>query len=97
MSRYDEDGLDLMEIFCSRCLVTDDDETNDIVLCDMPDCNRAYHQHCLNPPLEVREEDEDEEWFCPSCRVREELLDVSSNPLFSFIPPPLCPSPSSLS
>lgn len=60
--------------------MTDDNEENDILLCDMPDCNRAYHQLCLHPPhppLPADEEEQEEDWNCPACRVREELLDVS--------------------
>ena len=53
---------------------------NDIILCDGPKCSRAYHQHCVDPPVpsSLVEETEDgkgggeeeEDWWCPACTCK---------------------------
>ncbi len=53
-------------------------QDNDIILCDGSKCRRAYHQHCVEPPVprslveekEDGEEDEDEGWWCPACTCK---------------------------
>lgn len=37
-----------------------------MVLCDGP-CNCAFHQNCLDPPVDVTKLPEDEGWLCPAC------------------------------
>jgi hypothetical protein len=52
--RYEERGAE-------ECFICKDGGV--LLMCD-GDCQRAFHLHCLNPPLkEVPEED----WFCPEC------------------------------
>ena len=46
----DEDDED-EDIVCSICREGDDDENNEILLCDGPGCRVGTHQHCLSPPL----------------------------------------------
>ena len=46
----DEDEED-EDIVCSICREGDDDENNEILLCDGPGCRVGTHQHCLSPPL----------------------------------------------
>eukprot|EP00983_Pelagomonas_calceolata_P045449 1139743-Pelagomonas_calceolata.AAC.7 len=51
---------------------------NDIILCDGSRCGRAYHQHCVDPPVphslveekENAEEGEEESWWCPACTCK---------------------------
>ena len=45
--------------FCKEC-----GEGGDLLLCDF--CPKAYHMHCLNPPLKAVPEDD---WKCPRCHV----------------------------
>jgi PHD-finger len=44
-------------------------QDNDIILCDGP-CNRAYHEKCLDPPLNTAELPEDAPWLCPACSTK---------------------------
>ena len=68
----DDDGIDLDDIVCVECGRGDDDEHNDIVLCDGI-CGRAFHQMCVDPPLLVMP-DEDDAWLCPACAVKEAVV-----------------------
>ncbi|CAH0494102.1 unnamed protein product [Peronospora farinosa] len=63
------------DVHCSRCGSTDIEQDNDILLCDSPNCHRAYHQWCQTPllltaniPLGV------EPWFCEVCLSAFECL-----------------------
>lgn len=54
-------------------------QDNDVILCDGP-CNCAFHQKCLDPPLDVSTLPEDEGWLCPACdcKVRQKMLAESA-------------------
>ena len=49
---------------CTACGWDDDDEGDEILLCDGDGCEHAYHQRCLPVPLEHVPHGE---WFCPEC------------------------------
>ncbi len=44
-------------------------QENDIILCD-GNCHRAYHERCLDPPLDASTLPEDEGWLCPGCDAK---------------------------
>ena len=44
-------------------------QDNDIILCDGA-CRRAYHERCLDPPLDAAALPEDEGWLCPGCDAK---------------------------
>ena len=44
-------------------------QENDIILCD-GNCRRAYHEKCLEPPLDAASLPEDEGWLCPACDAK---------------------------
>lgn len=44
-------------------------QDNDIILCD-GDCHRAYHEKCVEPPLNASTLPEDEGWLCPACDAK---------------------------
>lgn len=56
---------------CELCHQEHWTKKNDIIFCDNPQCNRAYHFHCLNPKLTHVPS---EAWFCPLCRVTPKLV-----------------------
>jgi len=63
---YDSEGeVDEAEIFCGRCGGFESTDHDDILLCE-GFCGRAYHQHCLHPPL-LELPPDDEDWLCPAC------------------------------
>jgi len=47
-----EEKVLLNSTFCEICGGMLPFEKNPIVLCDGPKCNKAYHLHCLTPPLD---------------------------------------------
>ncbi|KAK3255061.1 hypothetical protein CYMTET_35751 [Cymbomonas tetramitiformis] len=49
---------------CGVCHRTDDDENNDMLLCDGMGCDVALHLRCLDPPLSRLP---DGDWHCPAC------------------------------
>ncbi|CAM8971666.1 unnamed protein product [Rhodiola kirilowii] len=67
-SMFDSEGLlDSEDIYCTICGWTELSADNDIVLCD-GECNRAFHQMCLKPPLLTEEiPPDDQGWLCPGC------------------------------
>jgi hypothetical protein len=67
---FDVDG-----ILCSYCNGEEYDG-NDILFCDRVGCCRAYHQNCLNPPLDVANIDPDQDWFCWQCECMDDCLDI---------------------
>lgn len=71
----EEDGIEAESIFCAACGGYECAPGNDILLCDMAGCEKAYHQACVRPALPdgVLEA---EEWFCPVCEALDELLDA---------------------
>ena len=73
----DDDGMvDVENISCSKCNRNDCDDDDDVLFCDMGECNRAYHLACLDPPLsrEHVSDDPNEDWFCWECRVLSDIL-----------------------
>ena len=52
---------------CADCGVGEDEEGNEILLCDGEGCERAFHQRCLPAPLDAVP---DGEWLCPWCAGR---------------------------
>ncbi|DAZ97998.1 TPA: hypothetical protein N0F65_005156 [Lagenidium giganteum] len=68
-------GVAYEHIVCARCGGTEDSEDNDILLCDNPGCDRAYHQQCQNPIVPTASIPEgDVEWFCEVCHAVFESL-----------------------
>ena len=57
----DEDGQP-----CEQCNYSTSVEGCELLLCDGPGCERAYHQLCLQPKL-LQLPPEEEKWFCPHC------------------------------
>ena len=47
-------------------------QDNDIVLCD-GECNRGYHEQCLQPRIHAAELPEEEGWLCPACDAKVRL------------------------
>ncbi len=41
-------------------------QDNDMILCDGR-CSCAFHERCLDPPINAAELPEDEGWLCPAC------------------------------
>lgn len=63
-------------IFCAKCKLREAFPDNDIILCDGT-CNRAFHQKCLDPPLETQHiPPGDQGWFCKFCECKIEILDA---------------------
>lgn len=64
----DEGMVDLNDITCSKCLL-EDEEGNDIIICDGKDCFRAYHVNCLVPKVKLKDinSDPDADWVCHEC------------------------------
>ncbi|XP_010541113.1 PREDICTED: pathogenesis-related homeodomain protein isoform X2 [Tarenaya hassleriana] len=62
-------------IFCAKCSSREAFLDNDIILCDGT-CNRAFHQKCLEPPLETESiPPGDQSWFCKLCICKMEIID----------------------
>lgn len=59
--------LDGLGVACSVCGEQEDEEGNEILLCDGHGCSAGYHQRCLEPALEAVPE---REWLCPECEAR---------------------------
>ncbi|KAF8087288.1 hypothetical protein N665_0593s0047 [Sinapis alba] len=63
-------------IFCAECNSREAFLDNDIILCDGT-CNRAFHQKCLDPPLETESiPPGDQGWFCKFCDCKIEIIDT---------------------
>ncbi|KAL9264690.1 Pathogenesis-related homeodomain protein-like protein [Drosera capensis] len=63
-------------IYCAKCSLQDVSQDNDIILCDGT-CSCAFHQKCLDPPLETENiPPEEEGWFCRYCECKMEILDA---------------------
>ena len=76
----ENDMIDVQDILCSKCNL-EEEEDNDILLCDRAGCLRAYHQKCLDPPLDVANIDPDQDWFCWQCECLDDCLDTISERL----------------
>jgi hypothetical protein len=73
----DGDGsVEVEDVMCSRCGEPDEDD-NDILFCDKAGCCRAYHQRCLDPPIEDTSilGGAEQDWFCWECNCIDECLD----------------------
>ncbi|KXZ49871.1 hypothetical protein GPECTOR_19g322 [Gonium pectorale] len=71
---FDEEGeLDIDDMFCSVCGRYEAADDDDMVLCDGP-CNCAFHQNCLDPPIDVSKLPEDEGWLCPACDCKADIV-----------------------
>ncbi|MED6174765.1 hypothetical protein PIB30_072126 [Stylosanthes scabra] len=65
-------------IFCSKCKLPEAFPDNDIILCDGT-CNRAFHQRCLDPPLDTENiPPGDQGWFCKLCECKMEILEATN-------------------
>ncbi|GAV84259.1 Homeobox domain-containing protein/PHD domain-containing protein [Cephalotus follicularis] len=63
-------------IFCAKCKLREAFPDNDIVLCDGT-CNRAFHQKCLDPPLDTNSiPPGDQGWFCKFCDCKMEIIEA---------------------
>ncbi|XP_057428582.1 pathogenesis-related homeodomain protein isoform X2 [Lotus japonicus] len=78
-SVIDPDGSVYHEhIFCANCKLREAFPDNDIILCDGT-CNRAFHQRCLNPPLDTENiPPGDQGWFCNFCECKIEILEATN-------------------
>ncbi|KAJ8506746.1 hypothetical protein OPV22_007632 [Ensete ventricosum] len=74
---FDDDGqIDSEAIFCAKCGSKDLSADNDIILCD-GNCDRGFHQKCLNPPLATDEiPPGDQGWLCPACDCKVDCLEL---------------------
>eukprot|EP00535_Pseudo-nitzschia_heimii_P000918 CAMPEP_0197185506 /NCGR_PEP_ID=MMETSP1423-20130617/12081_1 /TAXON_ID=476441 /ORGANISM="Pseudo-nitzschia heimii, Strain UNC1101" /LENGTH=831 /DNA_ID=CAMNT_0042636587 /DNA_START=50 /DNA_END=2545 /DNA_ORIENTATION=+ len=71
----DSSGITLDDLQCAICMIGDATDENDVILCDGKDCHRAYHMHCVYPPVKKEDiEDEDNDWFCPICSYSAQLM-----------------------
>ena len=50
---------------CCRCAIAMWAPGNEMLLCDGPGCENAYHLFCLRPPLSTVPAGE---WLCPKCK-----------------------------
>ncbi|CAJ2637876.1 unnamed protein product [Trifolium pratense] len=65
-------------IFCANCKMNEAFPDNDIILCDGT-CNRAFHQRCLDPPLDTENiPPGDQGWFCKFCECKIEILEATN-------------------
>ncbi|CAL0304763.1 unnamed protein product [Lupinus luteus] len=65
-------------IFCANCKLREAFPDNDIILCD-GSCNRAFHQRCLDPPLDTENiPPEDQGWFCKFCECKIEIIEATN-------------------
>ncbi|KAK7329743.1 hypothetical protein VNO77_23920 [Canavalia gladiata] len=61
-------------IFCAKCKMHEELPDNNILLCDGT-CSRAFHQKCLDPPLDSENIPPGEQgWFCKFCECKMEIL-----------------------
>jgi hypothetical protein len=60
----DDLALDGAGVACRVCGEQEDEEGNDILLCDGHGCSAGYHLRCLEPALDAVPE---HEWLCPTC------------------------------
>ncbi|RDX76849.1 Pathogenesis-related homeodomain protein, partial [Mucuna pruriens] len=63
-------------IFCAKCKMNEELPDNDIIQCDGT-CKRAFHQKCLDPPLDAEDIPPGEPgWFCKFCECKMEILEA---------------------
>jgi hypothetical protein len=71
-----DDGISLDDLKCCICHVGDASDENDLIMCDGCGCYRAYHMHCLQPPVTLHdlENTTSDDWFCPLCSSLAETM-----------------------
>ena len=69
----EEDMVNVEEVVCSKCGLSDTPE-NDILLCDKQGCCRAYHQNCLDPKIDPAAIKDEAYWFCWVCDTMNNCL-----------------------
>ncbi|KAM0963587.1 hypothetical protein ACFX1T_022607 [Malus domestica] len=73
-------------IFCAQCKLNEALPDNDIILCDGT-CNCAFHQKCLDPPLDTENIPRGEQgWFCKFCECKMEILELVNAHLGTCFP-----------
>ncbi|XP_010433046.1 PREDICTED: LOW QUALITY PROTEIN: pathogenesis-related homeodomain protein-like [Camelina sativa] len=73
-------------IFCAECNSREAFPDNDIILCDGT-CNRAFHQKCLDPPLETESIPPGVQgWFCKFCDCKMEIIDTMNAQIGTHFP-----------
>ncbi len=73
---FGDAGIDLDKVLCAVCGSGEAVTGNDILMCDLKNCYRAFHQRCHHPPIETLPDEggvsrSPAAWLC---LVREELL-----------------------
>ena len=72
-----DSSIDCEHVVCSKCGDGEPGEDNDILLCDLAGCGRAYHQRCLVPAVATADiPPGDENWFCHLCSSRLDCLEM---------------------
>ncbi|CAJ1941765.1 unnamed protein product [Sphenostylis stenocarpa] len=61
-------------IICAKCKMREEAPDNDVIRCDGT-CKRAFHQKCLDPPLDT-ENAPLGDWFCKFCECKMEILEA---------------------
>lgn len=73
-------------IFCAKCKLREAFPDNDIVLCDGT-CNCAFHQKCLDPPLDTENiPPGDQGWFCKFCVCKIEIIEAMNAHIGTHFP-----------
>ncbi|KAK7388141.1 hypothetical protein VNO78_22948 [Psophocarpus tetragonolobus] len=63
-------------ILCVKCKVNEEHPEENIIVCNGT-CKRAFHQQCLDPPLETENITSGEQgWFCKFCECKMEILEA---------------------
>lgn len=60
----DDECVEGKGVACAVCGEEEDEDDNDMLLCDGHGCSAGYHLRCLEPALEAVPE---HEWLCPTC------------------------------
>mmetsp|Transcript_14001 Transcript_14001/g.16393 ORF Transcript_14001/g.16393 Transcript_14001/m.16393 type:complete len:392 (-) Transcript_14001:494-1669(-) len=77
LSDNDSDsGVDASEILCSICKTGNSTDENDIVMCDLEGCNKAFHQKCCVPEVTQAELENSDDWFCRRCFCKLNILNA---------------------
>lgn len=68
---------------CSVCGSAESWADNDLLLCDGPGCERAYHQHCMEPHMSRDERDDvtGDTWLCRQCECLDKCLGLVNQQL----------------